>query len=240
MFGSGKPVTVTLRISDAVSGQPMGPESFQLAHTRAIHALAVDPSLTDYSHSHPQPATQAGMWTYAFIPKCNRRYHLWLDLTPVGGAQQYVMLVLNPHAASAPVDKTLSRSAGVGNVSATLTFDTPLIAGEAAMGHLAIQRDRKPFAALEPVMGAYGHIVGIAENWKTIAHVHPMGIEPTRATDRGGPVIDFHLEPKHAGFLKLFAQIQVDGRDVFLPFGVAVRPPDMTETSRIIVVKTID
>lgn len=223
-FGSGQPVSVTLHIRDIVSGKPMRSADFELAHTKTIHALGVDPSLTDYSHSHPQPAKKPGDWTYAFIPKYNRTYHIWLDVKPIGGEQQYVMFTLNEHAATAPVDKTLSLSAAAGNLTATLLFDAPLVAGQAVTGRLTIRRDGKPFAALEPVMGAYGHIVGISEDWQTIAHVHPMGAEPSKENDRGGPVIDFHLEPMHAGFLKLFAQIQVDGRDVFLPFGVSVGP----------------
>lgn len=224
-FGSGKPVTVTLHVTDMMGGKPMGPESFSVVHTEKVHVLGVDPSLTDYSHSHPLPQPKAGDWRFAFTPKFNRPYHLWLDVTPVGGAQQYVMVTVNEAGQNAPVEKTPSLIAVIGDLSASLTFDAPLTAGQAAMGHLALERGGKPLAALEPVMGAYGHIVGISEDWATIAHVHPMGTEPTSASDRGGPSIDFHLEPKQPGFLKLFAQIRIDGRDVFLPFGVTVAAP---------------
>ena len=221
-FGSGKPVTVTLHVTDMMSGKPMGADSFEIAHTKKIHVLGVDPSLTDYSHSHPAPSAKPGDWSFTFTPKFNRPYHLWLDVKAVGGAQEFVLLTVNANGAMAAVEKTSSLVAKVGDVSATLAFDAPLVAGQAAMGRLEIQRGDKPFAALEPVMGAYSHIVGISEDWKTIAHVHPMGTEPTRESDRGGPAIDFHLEPRNAGFLKLFAQIQVDGHDVFLPFAVTV------------------
>lgn len=221
-FGSGKPVAVTLQLVDMMSGKPMGPEAFEIAHTKNIHVLGVDPSLTDYSHSHPNPSGKLGEWSFSFTPKFNRPYHLWLDVKPVGGEHAYVMLTINDQGSMAPVEKTPSLAASVGEISATLAFEAPLVVGEAAMGHLLVQRGGKPFAALEPVMGAYSHIVGISEDWTSIAHVHPMGTEPTKPGDRGGPAIDFHLEPKQAGFLKVFAQIQVDGRDVFLPFGVVV------------------
>lgn len=223
-FGTGKPVTVTLHITDMMSGKTMGTDAFELAHTKKMHVLGVDPSLTDYSHSHPEPLATSGDWRYSFTPKFNRPYHVWLDVKPVGGTQAYVMLALNEKGDAAAVQKTLSTTATVGNVTALLDFDAPLFVGQAAMGHLTVQRDGKPFAGLEPVMGAYSHIVGIGDDWSTIAHLHPMGTEPTKPSDRGGPAIDFHLEPKQAGFLKLFAQIQVDGRDVFLPFGVSVAP----------------
>lgn len=224
VFGSGKPVTVTLHVTDGASGKALGPNDFEIEHTKTIHVLSVDPSLTDYSHAHPRPAGSPGIWSYAFVPRYNRAYHAWLDVKPVGGSQQYVMLTLNGQTSAAPVEKTLSRSAAVGAITAQLTFDAPLVQGQAASGHVRVFRDGKPFTALQPVMAAYAHIVGIAQDWQTIAHVHPMGAEPARDSDRGGPDIAFHLEPKRAGFLKLFAQIRVDGRDVYLPFGVLVAP----------------
>ena len=223
-FGSGQPVSVTVHVRDMMNGKPMGPVAFSIVHTEKVHVLGVDPSLTDYSHSHPQPAKTPGDWTFAFTPKFDRPYHLWLDVTPVGGSQAYVMVTVNEKAASAPVEKNKSLVATVDDLSATLSFDAPLMAGQAAMGHLEIRRHGKPCAALEPVMGAYSHIVGISEDGTSISHVHPVGTEPTKASDRGGPAIDFHLEPQRAGFLKIFAQIKVDGRDVFLPFGTTVAP----------------
>ncbi|MEO8003165.1 MAG: hypothetical protein ABI644_14945 [Arenimonas sp.] len=223
-FGSGKPVKVTLHITDMMSGKVMGPEAFEIAHTQKVHVLGIDPSLTDYSHSHPVPTDKAGDWTFSFTPKFNRPYHLWLDVKAIGGKQEYVMFTINEKGAAVPVEKLPALTAVVGNITASLSFDAPLVVGAPAMGHVNILRDGKPFASLEPVMGAYGHIVGISEDWETISHVHPMGTEPSKENDRGGPMVDFHLEPKHAGFLKLFTQIQVDGKDVFLPFGVTVQP----------------
>lgn len=223
-FGTGKPVNVMLHITDMMSGKVMGPEAFEIVHTQKVHVLGIDPSLTDYSHSHPAPTNKPGVWTFSFTPKFNRPYHLWLDVKAVGGKQEYVMLTLNEKAAAVPAEKLPLLIATMDNFTATLSFDAPLVEGAPAMGHVNILRDGKPFASLEPVMSAYGHIVGISEDWETISHVHPMGTEPSKDSDRGGPVIDFHLEPKHVGFLKLFAQIQVDGKDVFLPFGVNVLP----------------
>ena len=73
-------------------------------------------------------------------------------------------------------------------------------------------------------MGAYGHIVGIGGDWSSIAHVHPLGAAPHAPGDRGGPTLEFHLQPATPGFLKLYAQVRVGGRDLFLPFGLMVAP----------------
>jgi hypothetical protein len=221
-FGNGQPVSVTLHVRDMMSGKAMGEDSFLVAHTEKVHVLGIDPSLGDYSHSHAMPGKTAGDWQFEFTPKFDRPYHLWLDVTPVGGPQQFVLVTVNDKAATVPVEKVPALSADTGEIHATLRFEAPLVVGRPAQGILELTRGGKPLAALEPVMGAYAHIVGISEDWTTIAHVHPMGTEPTQASDRGGPSIEFHLEPTHAGFLKLFAQIRLDGRDVFLPFGVTV------------------
>ncbi|MBC7656355.1 MAG: hypothetical protein H7147_04170 [Frankiaceae bacterium] len=223
-FGSGQPVTVVLHVR-AADGTPLASDALQLVHTKRLHVLAVDPSLTDYSHSHPVATATPGDWTFQFTPEHDRPYHLWLDLTPIGGKQAYVLVPVNASAPGAPVARTLATTASVGGIDATLAFDAPPMAGQAAMGHVQVRRGGKPFASLEPVMGAYAHVVAIAEDFKTIAHVHPLGAEPTAAGQRGGPAIDFHIEPAKPGFLKLFAQVRVDGRDLFLPFGVDVAEP---------------
>ena len=80
----------------------------------------------------------------------------------------------------------------------------------------------KPVNSLEPVMGTYGHIVGFYDDLRTVVHIHPMGDEPKNETDHGGPELHFHLEPAKGGFVKLFAQVRIGGKDIYAPFGVQV------------------
>ena len=88
---------------------------------------------------------------------------------------------------------------------------------------MALSKDGQPVNFLEPVMGAFAHMVGFYEDYETIAHIHPMGAEPTKDTERGGPTLRFHIEPEQAGYLKLFAQVQIDGKQVFAPFSILVK-----------------
>ena len=105
----------------------------------------------------------------------------------------------------------------------TLALDGEPKAGAAVMGNITVTKDGKPFTQLEPVMGAFAHVVGFGEDYSSVLHIHPMGKEPTSDTERGGPKLEFHIEPKTAGFVKLFAQVRIDGKDLFAPFGVAVK-----------------
>ena len=50
----------------------------------------------------------------------------------------------------------------------------------------------------------------------------PMGKEPESDSERGGPQLEFHIEPESSGFIKLFAQIKINGKDIFAPFGLMV------------------
>lgn len=221
-FGDGKPVTVTLHVHDA-TGAPMGPDQFQTVHEQKLHVLVVDPSLSDYSHVHPQSLGN-GQWRFSFLPRFDRPYRLWLDATPVGGRQHYAMVTINESGKRVPAQKRLSTHEHMGGLEATLSFDAPPRAGEMTAARIDLSRGGKPFAALEPVMGAYAHIVGIGEDWRSIAHVHPLGAGPHAPGDRGGPQLRFHLEPAQAGYLALWTQLRVDGKDVFIPFGIEAQP----------------
>lgn len=222
-FGAGAPVQVTLHFRGA-DGAGIGPAQLQTVHEQKLHVLIVDPSLADYSHVHPRALAADGDWSFEFRPRFNRPYRLWLDATPVGGKQAYTLLTINSAAAPVPVQRRLATRAQAGELAATLSFDAPPRAGAMASGRIEVTRAGRPTRGLEPVMGAYAHIVGIGEDWQSIAHVHPMGAQPHAPGDRGGPTLRFHLEPARAGFLALHLQVRVAGEDVYLPFGIEVQP----------------
>lgn len=123
----------------------------------------------------------------------------------------------------ATTNKTASMTSTVDGYTFTLALDSEPKAGAAVMGNITVTKDGKPFTQLEPVMGAFAHVVGFTEDYNSVLHIHPMGKEPTSDTERGGPKLEFHIEPKTAGFVKLFAQVRIDGKDIFAPFGVTVK-----------------
>lgn len=123
----------------------------------------------------------------------------------------------------AAITKTTVMSSTVDGYSFTLALDGEPKAGAAVMGNITVTKNGKPFNQLEPVMGAFAHVVGFTEDYNSVLHIHPMGKEPTSDTERGGPKLEFHIEPKKAGFVKLFAQVRIGGKDIFAPFGVTVK-----------------
>ena len=109
-----------------------------------------------------------------------------------------------------------------------LDFDTkgrPIRAGEPVLGRLTITgADGKPFTGLEPVMGAFAHFVGFCDDYRTVIHVHPIGPEPTRPDEHGGPVLPFCLYAPKPGYMRFYAQIRVGGQDRFAAFGLNIEP----------------
>ena len=101
--------------------------------------------------------------------------------------------------------------------------EKPLRVGESALVKINVRGpDGQPFKQLEPVMGAYAHMVAFPTNLESVTHVHPTGPEPTSKTERGGPDLSFHVVPEQAGFQKFYLQTQIGGRDRFIAFGVDV------------------
>lgn len=72
-------------------------------------------------------------------------------------------------------------------------------------------------------MEAFAHIFGFFDDRQTVVHIHSIGEEPSKATDKGGPELQFHIMPKKAGFIKLFVQVSINGKELFLPFGIVVK-----------------
>lgn len=219
-----KNMDLILKVTDE-RGAPVTMDKLQVAHTKKIHLLVADESLTDYHHLHPIAGTEPGTYIAAFVPEKADNYKIWVDVTPVGGTQQFIPVLLKGKkpCPSSCVDKKVSSEGFAEGLKASVSFETPPTKGCRGHGVVKITDNAgQPINDLEPVMGAFAHIVGLYEDFSTIAHLHPMGKEPTNDIERGGPDLQFHLEPEKAGFLKLYVQIKRKGKDVFIPLGINV------------------
>ncbi|MEQ1705105.1 MAG: hypothetical protein ABL867_03930 [Rickettsiales bacterium] len=216
---------VVVKLNSVTDGKPLSFDGLKEAHTKKLHLLIVDPSLTDYHHIHPVAGKNVGEFVFDFTPKKNDSYRVWADVIPVAtGKQEYVMADMgNAAKDKAAINKATTMTSMVDGYTFALALDSEPKADAAVMGNITVTKDGKPFTQLEPVMGAFAHVVGFTEDYNSVLHIHPMGKEPTSDTERGGPKLEFHIEPKTAGFVKLFAQVRIDGKDIFAPFGVTVK-----------------
>lgn len=220
----GKQANVEAILTRTGDGKMLGMDDLKEAHTKKFHALIIDTSLTDYHHVHPVASENGKGFQFSFTPRKPGDYRVWADVVPTStNKQEYVIADLKGSASSTDaIDKKANTVVTVEGLTFKLSFDGPVKAGKAVMGKVTVSKDGKPFTALEPVMGTYAHIVGFGDDRKTVVHIHPMGVEPEKESDRGGPELSFHLQPTKPGFIKLFTQIRVNNTDVFAPFGLNV------------------
>jgi hypothetical protein len=222
-----KPETVTLRLKSAISGKSLKSEDLEVTHTKIVHVLLVDPQLMDYTHAHPEEIDVPGEYTFMITPKTDCTYRLWADVTPVKGQQEFVMADIpgKDGCGSLPIDKTDSASVTVDGFTVDLTVpEGGLMVGVESTLELSIKNAAgEAVTTLEPLMGAYAHFVGFYDDYRTLAHMHPMGVEPKTDEDRGAAPLSFRFKPARGGFVKLFLQIRVDGKEVVFPLAVTVQ-----------------
>lgn len=224
--GTSSPMILTLKDKD---GKPVKFEDLEVAHTRRIHLLIVDPSLTDYQHIHPEQTSTIGEFSFDFTPAKAGRYKVFADLLPLATKrQEYSTATFEVAGTALAVDRGTNLEATVEGLKFVLTFDRKeLKAGEPMAASVMVSNpDGKPFTQLEPVMGAFAHAVAFDEQRVSTVHIHPLGREPEKDTERGGPKLDFNMKFDEPGFWKLYVQVQVNGKDVFAPFGLQFAQSD--------------
>lgn len=221
----GKTIKVELNLIDKVTNKTLTEDDLKVAHTKKLHLLVIEPTLQDYQHIHPAEGKTPGEFSFDFTPKKFGTYRFFADIIPLKtDKQEYVIADLGkPVFEKISIDKSKNNEAEIEGYKFKLVFDSDLRTNMATMGTLTVADENgKPVDYLEPVMGAYAHIVAFSEDYSTIVHIHPMGVEPEKETDRGGPELQFHIEPATSGFVKLFAQFRIKGKDIFVPFGLDV------------------
>jgi hypothetical protein len=222
---AGKTTQVTVKLNAVADGKPLTFDDLKEAHTKKLHLLVIDPSLSDYHHIHPVAGKNPGEYVFDFTPLKNDSYRVWADVIPVAtDKQEYVQTDMGTLAKEkSGIDKTTSMAATVDGYTFTLALDGQPKAGAPLLRSVTVTKDAQPVTGLEPVMGAFAHVVAFTEDYNSVLHVHPMGKEPGSDTERGGPKLEFHIEPEKPGFVKLFAQVRIGGKDIFAPFGITVK-----------------
>ena len=225
-FTAGKETPTVIRLTSK-DGKPVTPDQLQVAHTEKLHLLIVDETLTDYHHEHPVPGPKPGEYTFEFSPRAGGTYFIWADIVPTAtGRQEYASTKVKVEGPPARKNQTVNTTADASGYRFTMNTekDEPLQAGKATLVKVKVTTpDGKPFDKLEPVMGAFAHVVAFPEDVGSVTHVHPMGREPEKPEERGGPELSFHVQPEKPGFHKIFVQTQIGGQEVYAAFAQNVQ-----------------
>ncbi|HSV15280.1 MAG TPA: heavy metal-binding domain-containing protein [Tepidisphaeraceae bacterium] len=225
----GQRADVRIRIADR-DGSAVTLDQLLEMHTRKIHLLINDASLSDYHHEHPTPTTVAGEYAFSFTPTKPGPYRIWADVVPTAtSVQEYLIADVPANTASLPlVDRRSVSSVVVNGRTYQLNFGPePIHARQTVVGTITVTgADGQGFTKLEPIMGAFAHIVGFSEDHRTVLHIHPYARDPLGPDDRAGPAFAFKFYAPEPGFYRLYGQVQIDRTSEFAPFGVNVLPAE--------------
>ena len=221
----GRLMRVTLVLRTA-SGKPIGPQDLLMTHTKLLHLMVVDPSLRDYQHVHTIPGRATGEWTVEFAPRRAGPYRMFADFTPAATARGlYASAELEvPGQPDLPPAEN-NWIAEADGWRFTLTPDAPLRARAVVNLALTVESvgESRP-VQLEPVMGAYAHLVAIDVARSGFAHLHPRPADLNRPLEPFRPRLTFQVQIPSAGRYVIWSQVKISGQERFAPFWFEVEP----------------
>ncbi len=232
--GAGRvnvPAQITLRLRTS-SGKNVAPEDLLVTHTRKLHLLLIDPWLDDYQHVHPEPGHSPGEWTFSFTPHREGTYRIFADFTPVATARGlYASADWQVGPPGLPAGHTMVMEHETSWVVERDGFRfalTPAVLPVSASCptylKLSIARADSGMVSLAPVMGAYAHLVAFDDARSGFAHLHPMETDLSQPPDAKRWELNFKVMIPRAGRYVIWAQVNLGGRETFVPFWFDVRP----------------
>jgi hypothetical protein len=201
-FAAGGSSTWRFRILDC-DGEPV--RDFEPEQGKLLHLIVVRSDFTGYQHLHPVLGRDGTFSTTVQTPRAGRyraladfvidgrKYVVGTDISVPGAAQDTPLPAPALDASADGYDIELQRPA-------------VLEAGEEAQLTFRMTRRGRPVTALEPYLGAYGHLVALHAPDLAYSHVHPDG------EDRTAGAITFDVELDEPGAYRLFLQFQTGGR----------------------------
>jgi hypothetical protein len=199
-FPRGETRRFTFRIVDADARTV---RDFDVEHTRRLHLIAVRRDLTGYQHVHPVQAPD-GSWSVPLGFAAPGVYRVYADFKAHGedkttlATDVFVAGDFEPVALPAPTTHVSVDGYDVALSGAPR-------AGREGDLKFTVSRAGHP-VAVQPYLGADGHLVALREGDLAFLHVHPQEQAGT-----GGP-ISFMTEYSSAGRYRLFLQFRHDNR----------------------------
>lgn len=202
----GEDGTLSFRV-ETTEGTPV--TDFAESHDKELHLIVVRSDGSEYQHVHPTRDAD-GTWSIPWRWDAAGTYRAFADFTPAGEDSAGVTLsqLIQVDGPFTAVPTAPSRVDEVDGFTVELEGD--LAAGSMSDLTVTVSRDGEPVTALEPYLGAFGHLVALREGDLAYLHVHAEGDEP-QADDTAGPTIGFGAEAPTAGRYLLYFDFQVEG-----------------------------
>jgi hypothetical protein len=220
---AGEEVTVTAALGRP-SGRAVGLSDLEERHTEKFHLLIVDPSLGDYQHEHPRPTAINGEYEFTFTPRHGGDYRFFAEVVPtVTGRPVQAVADLAVAGVAGGVPDLSARAAVDGYEFALTLPEEGVRAKRPAILALNVRNQVDgEGTGLEPVMGSWAHIVAFEGERRGFAHMHPLREGLDLELDPREPEIEFMFFAERPGVYTVWAQVKIEGRELFAPFSLEV------------------
>jgi hypothetical protein len=211
--------TMYFTISDSTANKPLSLNDFEEIHTRRLHSFVISDDLEYYKHIHPEETTTKGLYRVKWKEyEKNKSYRVWIDVIPLKTKENIFAWFDLKGKESTSIKKTYNTKFTLDNgVNLNLFFsEKPQIGKDITMKVTFKDNANKPFTKLEEIMGAFAHAVGFTNSNRNILHIHP--VKPKNTVSE----LEFHVKFKDEGYVKMFVQIKIEGKEYFIPFGFDV------------------
>lgn len=216
---AGPRVPLRFRIVDA-GGRTIR-EGFDVEHERRLHLIVIRRDAAAFQHVHPQMGRD-GTWSAELALPAGGVYRAFADFSIDGGSHVLGtdLLVAGDFRPQAPPPVTTRALSGDLQIALEATG---LRAGRTAELTFAFRREGRRFDALEPYLGARGHLVALREGDLAYLHVHPAGPGAGHPHgDRSASGASFTATFPTAGRYRLFLEYKTGGEVRMASFTIEV------------------
>lgn len=197
-----KPQTLTFRIE---GDDGMTVSNFDVEHDRRMHLIVVRRDFVGFQHLHPKQGSD-GSWSVGIEDLHPGVYRMFADFSTAGrpltlAGDLFVPGLFEPKRLE---PRSVTSDAGGGY---EVQISSPsATGGETVPVEFHVTLNDRPIGAVQPYLGADGHLVALREGDQAFLHTHPEG-EPGGT----GP-ISFEVNYPTAGRYRLFLQFKHGGR----------------------------
>jgi hypothetical protein len=191
----GERLDLAFRIADARGATVRG---FDVEHTKRMHFIVVRRDMTGFQHLHPTQRPD-GAWSIPVTLRDAGSYRVFADFSTGGKPQTLAGDLTVDGAVRSRALPAPAKTADVDGLRVSLTEGASRAGSESQLG-FTVTRGGKP-VAVQPYLGAKGHLVALRRGDLAFLHVHP--------DERS---LSFMAEFPSAGTYRLFLQFQTEGR----------------------------
>ena len=187
----------------AADGTPV--RDFDVEHEKRMHLIVVRVDLAGFQHLHPKMSAD-GTWSVPLTLRAAGRYRVFADFKHADRNETLAAHVrVDGPSRHAPLPAAAPQARTSGGYRVRLDADH-VRAGEETTLRFAVTRRGEP-VAVEPYLGARGHLVALRAGDLAYLHVHPTGEHGA-----GAAPVSFATRFPTAGRYRLFLQFKHAGR----------------------------